>query len=144
MIVAAALSRRLSDTYDDSSIDGSANSHSGAQSPESQKQAYSAAGIKVHEKKWTDGSVSLDALPGGLGKLGKQKHFLEETKFEGDVPPQQVKPKGRAAGTKKAPAKKVRQQITKEDVEDDEDMEPLRARLAFKSKASCLQPRFLS
>ncbi|KAL9262085.1 DNA topoisomerase 2-like protein [Drosera capensis] len=43
--------------------------------------------------------------------------------MEADVP-QQVKPKGRAAGTKKAPAKK------KEDVEDDEDMEPLRARLA--------------
>ncbi|GAB2262589.1 hypothetical protein Droror1_Dr00003586 [Drosera rotundifolia] len=41
-----------------------------------------------------------------------------------DVPPQQVKPKGRAAGTKKAPAKK------KKDVEVDEDMEPLRARLA--------------
>lgn len=72
----AALSRRLSDTHsrgsnDDSSIDGSANSHSGAQSPESQKQAYSAAGITVHEKKWTNGSVSLDALPGSLGKLGK-------------------------------------------------------------------------
>ncbi|KAL9249485.1 DNA topoisomerase 2-like protein [Drosera capensis] len=43
--------------------------------------------------------------------------------MEADVPPQQVKPKGRAAGTKKAPAKK-------EDVEDDEDMEPVRARLA--------------
>ncbi|GAB2260936.1 hypothetical protein Droror1_Dr00011791 [Drosera rotundifolia] len=44
--------------------------------------------------------------------------------MEADVPPQQVKPKGRAAGTKKAPAKK------KEDVEDDEGVEPLRARLA--------------
>ncbi|GAB2212290.1 hypothetical protein Drorol1_Dr00025643, partial [Drosera rotundifolia] len=40
------------------------------------------------------------------------------------VPPQQVKPKGRVAGTKKAPAKK------KEDVEVDKDMEPSRARLA--------------
>ncbi|GAB2217144.1 hypothetical protein Drorol1_Dr00000307, partial [Drosera rotundifolia] len=57
-------------------------------------------------------------------KISQAKAFSQQTKFEGDVPPQQVKPKGRAAGTKKAPAKK------KEDVEVDEDMEPLRARLA--------------
>ena len=27
--------------------------------------------IIIHEKKWTDGSVSLDAVTSGLAKLGK-------------------------------------------------------------------------
>ncbi|GAB2289246.1 hypothetical protein Dimus_023551 [Dionaea muscipula] len=79
----AALSRRLSDansweSNEDSSIDGSTKSCSAAHSPVAQKQTYFAAGIVVHEKKWTDGSISLDALPGSLGKLGKVKSKTHE------------------------------------------------------------------
>ncbi|XP_042001447.1 uncharacterized protein LOC121750874 [Salvia splendens] len=54
----AAISRRLSDVHEKSE---SLN----------EKPNGAAPVITIHEKKWTDGSVSLDAVTPGLAKLGK-------------------------------------------------------------------------
>ncbi|KAG6412699.1 hypothetical protein SASPL_125384 [Salvia splendens] len=54
----AAISRRLSDVHEKS------------ESP-NEKPNGAATVITIHEKKWTDGSVSLDAVTSGLAKLGK-------------------------------------------------------------------------
>ncbi|XP_057784683.1 uncharacterized protein LOC131002023 [Salvia miltiorrhiza] len=54
----AAISRRLSDVHEKS------------ESP-TEKPNGAAPVITIHEKKWTDGSVSLDAVSSGLAKLGK-------------------------------------------------------------------------
>ncbi|KAL2924684.1 Transcription factor HRS1 [Bienertia sinuspersici] len=75
----AALSRRLSDvnsheSKDDSSTDG--KSKSASPLPEdcsvSDKPSVLAAGITIHDKKWTDGSVPLDSVSSNLTKLGKE------------------------------------------------------------------------
>lgn len=34
-----------------------------------------AAGITIHDKKWTDGSIPLDSVPSSLAKLGKVGRF---------------------------------------------------------------------
>lgn len=67
-----ALSRRLSDakTSDDcSSVISKASSHEDC--PVQEKPSYAALGITVHERKWTDGSVPLDAVSADLARLGK-------------------------------------------------------------------------
>ncbi|KAK9947751.1 hypothetical protein M0R45_003360 [Rubus argutus] len=67
-----ALSRRLSDakTSDDcSSVISKASSHEDY--PVQEKPSYAALGIDVHERKWTDGSVPLDAVSADLARLGK-------------------------------------------------------------------------
>lgn len=69
----AAISRRLSDVSirepgeDDVFSDGNSKSSS----VESSNVADGAPVIPVHEKKWTDGSVSLDAVSSDLAKFGK-------------------------------------------------------------------------
>lgn len=59
----AAISRRLSDVHE--------NLPSKEAHLEPEKQSEPAPVITIHEKKWTDGSVSLDILSLGLAKLGK-------------------------------------------------------------------------
>lgn len=74
----AAMSRRLSDVSGQKpgSNDSSSNEKTKVGSPEScvpeEKSNFAAMGITVHEKKWTDGSVALDAVSGNLSKLGKE------------------------------------------------------------------------
>lgn len=73
----AALSRRLSDansheSRDDSSTDGRSKSGSPDDGLVPDKLPALFAGITVHDKKWTDGSVPLDALSSSLAKLGKE------------------------------------------------------------------------
>lgn len=60
----AAISRRLSDVHENSQKDEKSESSGG-------KSNGVAPVITIHEKKWTDGSVSLDMLSSGLAKLGK-------------------------------------------------------------------------
>ncbi|CAA0818768.1 Plant protein of unknown function (DUF936 [Striga hermonthica] len=62
----AAISRRLSDVHDNPPSDVKSES-----SMEQEKTNGMAPVITVHEKKWTDGSVSLDMVSSGLAKLGK-------------------------------------------------------------------------
>ncbi|XP_059638075.1 uncharacterized protein LOC132279999 [Cornus florida] len=74
----AAISRRLSDVkgqkpnQDDSETDEKAKSNlaEGCLVPE--KPTFAAPGVTVHEKKWTDGSVPLDAVSTDLARLGKE------------------------------------------------------------------------
>ncbi|KAL5771301.1 hypothetical protein ACOSP7_015455 [Xanthoceras sorbifolium] len=74
----AAFSRRLSDVNGRKSIndDSSTKKETKPRSPESssasEKSSYGALGVTVHEKKWTDGSVPLDAVSTDLAKLGKE------------------------------------------------------------------------
>ncbi|OMO57982.1 hypothetical protein COLO4_34937 [Corchorus olitorius] len=76
----AAISRRLSDVHSQKSNDenSSSNEKPKASPPEdslaSEKStcAGGALGITIHEKKWTDGSVSWDTLSADLTKLGKE------------------------------------------------------------------------
>lgn len=63
-LVKAAISRRLSDVHENSQKDENFESLGG-------KPNGVAPVITIHEKKWTDGSVSLDMLSSGLAKLGK-------------------------------------------------------------------------
>nr|XP_023915989.1 uncharacterized protein LOC112027572 [Quercus suber]POF06116.1 hypothetical protein CFP56_45975 [Quercus suber] len=74
----AAISRRISDVNgrrpntDDSPTDektkpSSPDSHLNGENPN-----FDALGIAVHEKKWTDGSVPLDAVSSDLARLGKE------------------------------------------------------------------------
>ncbi|KAL3532414.1 hypothetical protein ACH5RR_005935 [Cinchona calisaya] len=72
----AAISRRLSDvsmrSQDDLSNDEKTKS-SVVESPLAiEKQNDAAPVITLHEKKWTDGSISLDAVSSDLAKLGKE------------------------------------------------------------------------
>ncbi|KAL6575130.1 hypothetical protein OROMI_012415 [Orobanche minor] len=62
----AAISRRLSDVHDNLPTDIK------SENPVEQEKPNGAAPvITIHEKKWTDGSVSLDLVSSGLAKLGK-------------------------------------------------------------------------
>ncbi|PIN02294.1 hypothetical protein CDL12_25194 [Handroanthus impetiginosus] len=62
----AAISRRLSDVHDNLPNDEK------SESPMEQEKPNGAAPvITIHEKKWTNGSVSLDIVSSGLAKLGK-------------------------------------------------------------------------
>ena len=73
----AAISRRLSDVNaqkpnkDDYEAFGKAKSslNEGGLVPE--KPTSAAPAITIHEKKWTDGSIPLDAVSANLAKLGK-------------------------------------------------------------------------
>ncbi|GAV82068.1 DUF936 domain-containing protein [Cephalotus follicularis] len=73
-----AISSRLSDIKDrkanchDSSNNEKTKPNSPEGSPVMEKPIYGAIGITAHEKKWTDGSVPLDALSADLAKLGKE------------------------------------------------------------------------
>ncbi|KAA8535010.1 hypothetical protein F0562_030013 [Nyssa sinensis] len=74
----AALSRRLSDANSQKPNQNESGSNEKEKSnlaegclvPE--KPTCAAPRITVHEKKWTDGSVSLDAVSEGLARLGKE------------------------------------------------------------------------
>ncbi|KAG4930221.1 hypothetical protein AAZX31_17G117000 [Glycine max] len=74
----AAMSRRLSDVSGKKpgSNDSSSNEKTKAGSPQScvleEKSNFAATGFTIHEKKWTDGSVPLDAVSGNLARLGKE------------------------------------------------------------------------
>ncbi|KAJ8750435.1 hypothetical protein K2173_015574 [Erythroxylum novogranatense] len=75
----AALSRRLSDVNrqsnedDDSSNKDKIKPSSPTEVSAEQKQSTCASlGFKVHEKKWTDGSIPLEAVSGELARLGKE------------------------------------------------------------------------
>ncbi|KAA3490133.1 Serine/arginine repetitive matrix protein 1 [Gossypium australe] len=76
----AAISRRLSDVHSQKSNDenSSSNEKTKASSPEDGSapekatSANGAAGVTVHEKKWTDGSVAWDTISADLAKLGKE------------------------------------------------------------------------
>ncbi|KAE7998785.1 hypothetical protein FH972_003294 [Carpinus fangiana] len=74
----AAISRRLSDVNgrrpktDDSSTDEKTKPSSPDRCLIEEKSNIEALGITVHEKKWTDGSVPLDALSSDLARLGKE------------------------------------------------------------------------
>ncbi|KAK3028079.1 hypothetical protein RJ639_039370 [Escallonia herrerae] len=74
----AAISRRLSDVngrqsaQDDSTTHAKTKSSLAGSSLVPEKPNIAAAGITVHEKKWTDGSVPLDAVSSDLAKLGKE------------------------------------------------------------------------
>ncbi|KAI3443355.1 hypothetical protein Pfo_000020 [Paulownia fortunei] len=62
----AAISRRLSDVHDN------LPNNEKSESPVEQEKPNGAAPvITIHERKWTDGSVSLDMVSSGLSKLGK-------------------------------------------------------------------------
>ncbi|GMI94792.1 CORTICAL MICROTUBULE DISORDERING3 [Hibiscus trionum] len=75
-----AISRRLTDVHSQKSNDetSSSNEKRKASPPEggstSEKPACGGGdlGITIHEKKWTDGSVSWDTLSAYLAKLGKE------------------------------------------------------------------------
>lgn len=84
----AAMSRRLSDVSGQKpgGNDSSSNEKTKAGSPKScgleDNSNFAAMGITIHEKKWTDGSVPLDAVSGNLARLGKeamQRKFLAST-----------------------------------------------------------------
>ncbi|CAK9186686.1 unnamed protein product [Ilex paraguariensis] len=74
----AAIARRLSDvngrqpSQDDSNTKEKSKSSLAESSLAPEKPTYAAPGITVHEKKWTDGSVPLDAVSSDLAKLGKE------------------------------------------------------------------------
>lgn len=44
----------------------------------SEKQNLASANVTVHERKWTDGSIPLDAVSSNLAKLGKVDVLLRE------------------------------------------------------------------
>ncbi|XP_071692671.1 uncharacterized protein [Rutidosis leptorrhynchoides] len=69
----AALSRRLSDAHscDTPPIVEKVKPSSCDTSPMSDIQTTTALGMTLHEKKWTDGSVSLDAVSLDLARLGQ-------------------------------------------------------------------------
>jgi hypothetical protein len=56
---------------DDSSTDEKTKPSSPDRCLIEEKSNIEALGITVHEKKWTDGSVPLDALSSDLARLGK-------------------------------------------------------------------------
>ncbi|XP_027333031.1 uncharacterized protein LOC113847901 [Abrus precatorius] len=74
----AAMSRRLSDVNgqkpggSDSSISEKTKAGSSQSCVDQDKSNFTAMGVTVHEKKWTDGSVPLDAVSANLSRLGKE------------------------------------------------------------------------
>ncbi|KAG5225595.1 Serine/arginine repetitive matrix protein [Salix suchowensis] len=74
----AALSRRLSDAHSRQSNQDETSSYEKTKpsSPEgcldNKNPTCAALGFTVHEKKWTDGSVPLDAVSSELAKFGKE------------------------------------------------------------------------
>ncbi|XP_031384319.1 flocculation protein FLO11 [Punica granatum] len=74
----AAISRRLSDVNcpkpgtDGSSGKEKSKSRIAEASPVSEKSPDATLGITIHDKKWTDGSTSLDSVSKDLEKLGKE------------------------------------------------------------------------
>lgn len=79
----AAISRRLSDASsqksnkEDSEIGGKpAKSSLMEAGLESERPTSAAPVITIHEKKWTDGSIPLDAVSMSLAKLGKVNRRL--------------------------------------------------------------------
>ncbi|KAK4344243.1 hypothetical protein RND71_037337 [Anisodus tanguticus] len=71
----AAISRRLSDVSchaEDFGSEGKVKSGVAENTPDSENPNNAAPVIPVHEKKWTDGSVSLHSVSSELGKLGKE------------------------------------------------------------------------
>ncbi|KAL7189577.1 hypothetical protein ACSBR1_039264 [Camellia fascicularis] len=74
----AAISRRLSDVdsqkpnRDDSETREKAKSSLTEGGLVTEKPICAASGITIHEKKWTDGSIPLDAVSATLAKLGKE------------------------------------------------------------------------
>lgn len=73
-IFQAAISRRLSDVSshaDDFGSEGKIKSGVAENSSDTEKPNNVAPVIPVHEKKWTDGSVSLNSVSAELAKLGK-------------------------------------------------------------------------
>ncbi|KAK7265015.1 hypothetical protein RJT34_32631 [Clitoria ternatea] len=74
----AAMSRRLSDVNGQKpgGNDSSSGETTKVDSPQSrgleEKSNFAALGITIHEKKWTDGSVPLDAVSASLSRLGKE------------------------------------------------------------------------
>ncbi|XP_044464509.1 uncharacterized protein LOC123195021 [Mangifera indica] len=69
----AAISRRLSGVNGQKSVsdDSLTKKNSKPSSPET-SLGYETLGIPIHEKKWTDGSVSLDSVSFGLARMGKE------------------------------------------------------------------------
>uniref|UniRef100_A0A2N9H2C7 DUF6857 domain-containing protein n=1 Tax=Fagus sylvatica TaxID=28930 RepID=A0A2N9H2C7_FAGSY len=74
----AAISRRISDvngrrpSTDDSPTDEKTKPSSPDSCLNGEKPNFEALGITVHEKKWTDGTVPLDAVSADLSRLGKE------------------------------------------------------------------------
>ncbi|OIT01623.1 PREDICTED: uncharacterized protein LOC109226530 [Nicotiana attenuata] len=71
----AAISRRLSDVSshaDEFGNEGKVKSGVAENSPDTEKPNNVAPVIPVHEKKWIDGSVSLNSVSSELAKLGKE------------------------------------------------------------------------
>ncbi|KAL2545756.1 Plant protein of unknown function [Forsythia ovata] len=72
----AAISRRLSDVNDQQSdhsyLDEKRKSNVSENPPPLEKPNDASPVITIHEKKWTDGSIPLDALSSGLSRLGKE------------------------------------------------------------------------
>lgn len=48
------------------------------ESTSSEKQNLASANVTVHERKWTDGSIPLDAVTSNLAKLGKVDVLLRK------------------------------------------------------------------
>ncbi|XP_010047762.2 LOW QUALITY PROTEIN: uncharacterized protein LOC104436628 [Eucalyptus grandis] len=67
----AAISRRLSDVTSGKSNGDDLSSDEKAKSG-TPERTTSAPGITIHDKKWTDGSVSLDSVSKELNRLGKE------------------------------------------------------------------------
>lgn len=72
----AAISRRLSDVQENSQRDEKCESLG-------EKPNGVAPVITIHEKKWTDGSVSLDILSSSLAKLGKVNEDIVMNSYGG-------------------------------------------------------------
>jgi hypothetical protein len=74
------MSRRLSDatteqsSNDDSSVDEKPKPRKKIESA-SVKAKTAAPKIILHDPKWTDGSILLDALPDNLSKIGKVRNY---------------------------------------------------------------------
>ncbi|CAI9765927.1 unnamed protein product [Fraxinus pennsylvanica] len=72
----AAISRRLSDVneqkFDLSYLEEKQKSNVAENPPLLEKPNEASPVITIHEKKWTDGSIPLDALSSGLALLGKE------------------------------------------------------------------------
>ncbi|KAL5064989.1 hypothetical protein RYX36_026726 [Vicia faba] len=71
----AAMLRRLSDVKSQKSDNNDSDENTIVSSPlsclETEKSKLSGLGITIHEKKWTDGSVPLDAVSSKLSRLAK-------------------------------------------------------------------------
>lgn len=67
--------RRLSDVKSQKSDTNDSDENTIVSSPrgclEMEKSKLPGLGITIHEKKWTDGSVPLDAVSSKLSRLGK-------------------------------------------------------------------------